>query len=264
MFRHGFRAWGVPQMLFEEPDAAGAAAAAAAAAADDKVVTMAKTELEALIKGRVAAATLLAKRKAEPDPEVEAMRKRLEEIDRQELEKKGQYDAALKSQEESIRKEYEPKLTAAETKAKTAQEKLEERVVGLAVSDAAGKMNAVNPTQVRLLLAHDMKMNDSYEAIVVDEHGSQRFVAGKPMTPEQRVKEFLDQNPHMVRSTAGAGGGAGGGKSLVTGDVSAIQTAEAKVKTLADEALRSGTPKALIAHAAAVKELARLKAGAAV
>lgn len=276
MKRSGFGHFSVTQPFFDAAAGAGAgagdatavAAAAAAAAVADKV-TMTNAELDALIKGRVDSAVALATKKKDPGTseadkaELETLRKEREDRARAELEKKGQYDAALKSQEDSIRKEYEPKLTAETEKAKTAQAKLEEKVVGLAVSDAAGKLNAVNPEQVRRLLGSNVKMNDAYEAIVVDDAGAQRFVAGKPMTSDQLVKEFLDANPHLVRSTAGAGGGAGGGRSLTTGDATAIQTLEAKVKALADEATKTGSPRTLVAHEQAVKELAKLKAGVA-
>ena len=262
MRRNGFSVWGVPVMFFDGDGGPPAPPAPPA----DYTVTMTKAELDTLIKGRIDSAVAAATKKA-PSPEalaeLETLRNEKRQREQDELAKKGQYEAALKSQEDSIRKEYEPKLTAAEQRAKDVQTKLEDKVVGLAVSDAAGKLNAVNPEQVRRLLASDVRMNEQFEAIVVDAAGNQRFVAGKAMTPEQLVKEFLDANPHLVRSTAGAGGGAGGGRSVTSGDGSAIAAAEAKVKALAEEATRSGTPRALVAHEQAVKELNKLKAGAA-
>jgi hypothetical protein len=253
---------GITQLYFDADPASGSGAPADPPA---DVVTMTQAELDALIKGRVGAAVAQATKKApsaDALAELEALRKEKAASALKDLEAKGQYDAALKSQEESLRKEYEPKLTAAEQKAQTLQTKLEERVIGLSVSDAAGKMNAVNPEQVRRLLAAEFKMNDSFEPLVFGEDGSQRFVAGKAMTPEQRVKEFLDQNPHLVRSTAGPGGGAGGGRTTTTGDTSALVEAQAKVKAAEAEALKTGAPRALAVHAQAVRDLQRLQAGA--
>jgi hypothetical protein len=231
---------------------------------DDKV-SMTQAELDALITGRVSAAIKAAKKDAgatsEERAELERLRKGEEERARKELEAKGNYEAALKSQEKSIRDEYEPKIKAADEKLGGMQKRLEDKVIGQTVSEAAGQFNAVNPAQVRQLLAAEFKMDDAYNAIVVDDQGNQRFVAGKPMTPEQRVKEFLDANPHLVRSTAGAGGGASGGRSVTTGDASAITAAEAEVKAAEQEALRTGSPRALQAHETAVKKLAALKAG---
>lgn len=255
----GFDRFGVMLPAFEGDGGGGGTGV------EDKV-TLSNAELEKLIEGRVSSAVALATKKAgqggvseAEKAELETLRKEREERDRKEKEARGQYDAALKSQEESIRKEYEPKLTEFETRAKAAHEKLEEKVVGVAVSDAAGRLNAVNPAQVRLLLARDFKMNDQYEAIVLDEQGNQRFLAGKPMTPEQRVKEYLDQNPHLVRSNGATGGGAGGGRTIATGDASAIAEAEAKVKALEAEVQATGSSRAITAHRKAFDELTALK-----
>lgn len=262
MKRSGFGFFGVPQPFYNGADGGGGGGAA-----DTKDVITFKNndELEALVKGRVDSAVALAVKKAgggtsdADKAELERLRKIEADRELKDKEARGQYDAALKSQEESIRKELEPKIQAEKDRADAAQKQLEAKVIGQSVAEAAGKMNAVDPAQVRQLLAADFRMDDRYEAIVVDGEGKQRFVAGKPMTPEQRVEEFLKANPHMVRSTAGDGGGAAGSKTAKTGDVSAIQAAEAKVKALEDEALRTGQPRALAAHAAAVKELAALK-----
>lgn len=237
MGRRGFGIWGftIALPLFD-PDPPGPPAPPA-----DEKVTMTKAELEEMITGRVGAAVKAATKGAggatpEEKAELERLRAAEEQRKRDELAAKGRYDEALKAQEESIRKEYDPKVSAEKERADRAHKQLEERVVGLAVVEAAGKLNAVNPAQVRQLIASQLKMDDDYNATVVDEKGNQRFIAGKPMTPEQLVKEFLDANPHLVRSTAGAGGGAGGGKSTTgTGDTTEIQAQEQKLKDLEEK-----------------------------
>jgi hypothetical protein len=88
------------------------------------------------------------------------------------------------------------------------------------------------------------------------------------MTPDQLVKEFLDANPHLVRAgNTGDGGGAGGGRSTTDGaGAPEIEAQKAKVKAAAEEALRSGSPRALVVHEQELKKLAELekkgKAGA--
>jgi hypothetical protein len=262
----GRKVWGftIAAPLFDQ-DPGGPPAPPAPPPAE--TVSMTKAELEAMIEGRVGAAVKAAKKNADPGisaeerKELDRLKKADEDRAREALAAKGNYDAALKSQEESIRKEYEPKLAKASETASQLQKRLEDKVIGQTVAEAAGSFNAVNPAQVRQLLASEFKMDDEFNATVVDDKGQQRFVAGKPMTPEQRVKEFLDQNPHLVRSTAGAGGGAGGGRTMTTGDASLIKQAEDKVKAAYDIALQSGTPVALAAHAKAQRELDALKAG---
>jgi hypothetical protein len=239
MYRSGFGHWGVPQPFYDEGGGGGGGG-------DNKDVITFKNndELEALVKGRVDSAVALAVKKAgggtsdADKAELDKLRKEQADRERAAQEAKGNYEAALKSQEKSIRDEYEPKVTAEKTRADTAHGELEKRVIGLAVSDAAGKLNAVNPAQVRQLIAGSLKMDDHYEAVVVDEEGKPRFVAGKAMTVEQLVKEFLDANPHLVRSSAGDGGGAGGEKDK-GGDASAIAQQEAVIKKLEEDYQRT-------------------------
>jgi hypothetical protein len=140
-------------------------------------------------------ATKKAKKEAGEDPEVKALREFKAEQDRKALERKGEYEKALASQRESLEKEWTPKLTAEQERATSWLSKLRENVVGLRLSDAAGKLNAVNPAQVRQLLDAHLKLDDNHDPIVVDDAGNPRFVGGKPMTPDQLVKEFLDAQP---------------------------------------------------------------------
>lgn len=245
MARRGFGFWGIGQPFFDEGGGGagggtGDGGAGGGGGTDDKV-TMTSAELEALISGRIAAAVKKAQKSNgvsdEERKELEQLRKEREERDRKDKEARGQYDAALKSQEESIRKEYEPKLAEAQEAAKKLRERLLEKTIGAEVVNAAAKYNAVNPERVKRILSQPgepvgyIKPGDDDEPIVVDAQGNQRFVAGKPMSPEQLVKEYLDQNPNEVKSTAGDGGGAGDGKSK-TGDASPIAELEAEIAEL--------------------------------
>jgi hypothetical protein len=255
---------------FDEGGGAGAGAGAGAGGGEPEKVSMTKAELEALIEGRIGAAVKAATKNAgggasaEEKAELERLRKAEEDRQREALAAKGKYDEALKSQEESIRKEYEPKITTEKERADKAHKQLEERVIGLAVVEAAGKLNAVNPAQVRRLIDNQLRMDDEYNATVVDEKGNQRFVAGKAMTPEQLVKEFLDQNPHLVRSTAGAGGGASGGKSTTGGgDASEAAKKEAEIKALEEQYRKTRDTNLLTRIRLESENLRKLKAAAA-
>jgi hypothetical protein len=247
--RFGFGYWGIAGSLcFDEGGGAGAGAGAGDGGAGGgggapEKVSMTQAELEALISGRVAAAVKQVEKKSgggtsdEERKELDALRKEREARDLKDKEARGQYDAALKSQEESIRKEYEPKLTEAQESAKKLRERLLEKTIGVEVVNAAAKFNAVNPERVKRLLSHPgepigyIKPGEDDEPIVVDAQNNQRFVNGKPMTPEQLVKEYLDGNPNEVKSNAGDGGGAGDGKSK-GGDASPIAELEAEITDL--------------------------------
>jgi hypothetical protein len=205
-------------------------------------------------------ATKRAKKEASEDPEVKALREFKAEQDRKELERKGEYEKALASQKESLEKEWTPKLTAEQERSNKLASKLRENVVGLRLSDAAGKLNAVNPAQVRQLLDAHLRLNDNHDPIVVDDAGNPRFVGGKPMSPDQLVKEFLDANPHMVRGVAGDGGGAGGGRTLTEGASSPeIAKIQAEVERAEKEYAATGSPRALAAFSKATRALTEAK-----
>ena len=66
---------------------------------------------------------------------------------------------------------------------------------------AASQFKSVNPEQVKSLLRNNVKLVNG-EVEVVDEAGQVRYSdAGKPLTPQELVKEFLDKNPHFVQAT---------------------------------------------------------------
>ena len=66
---------------------------------------------------------------------------------------------------------------------------------------AASQFKSVNPEQVKSLLRNNVKLVNG-EVEVVDEAGQVRYSdAGKPLTPQELVKEFLDRNPHFVQAT---------------------------------------------------------------
>jgi hypothetical protein len=257
MKRFGF--WAIGQLFFDGEGGGGAGAGAGGdggGGTDDKI-SLTKAELEGRIASAVALASKKAKREADESPDVKAMRDRIAEIDRQELERKGEYEKALASQKDSLEKEWAPKLTAEQERANKLASKLRENVVGLRLSDAAGKLNAVNPGQVRQLLDTHLKLDDNHDPIVVDGQGNPRFVGGKPMTADQLVKEFLDANPHMVRAqNTGDGGGAGGGRTMADGTVTPeLAKLQAAVEQAEKDYKETGSQRALAAFSKATREL---------
>ena len=72
---------------------------------------------------------------------------------------------------------------------------------------AASQFKSVNPEQVKSLLRNNVKLVNG-EVEVVDETGQVRYSdAGKPLTPQELVKEFLDKNPHFVQATPSTSNG---------------------------------------------------------
>jgi len=72
---------------------------------------------------------------------------------------------------------------------------------------AASQFKSVNPEQVKSLLRNNVKLVNG-EVEVVDEAGQVRYSdAGKPLTPQELVKEFLDKNPHFVQAAPSTSNG---------------------------------------------------------
>lgn len=70
--------------------------------------------------------------------------------------------------------------------------------IDLPLVDVAAQLGAVNPSQVRQLLKNAVKLNESGEVEVMDEHGGIRYnSSGEPLGVRDLVQEFLDTNLHF-------------------------------------------------------------------
>ena len=77
--------------------------------------------------------------------------------------------------------------------------------------------NAINPSQVVSLLKEEVKYTDDGRIEVVDNHSNVRYNSkGELLTLEDRVKEFLDSNPHFRKGSVSGSGSqsAIGGKTV--------------------------------------------------
>ena len=64
------------------------------------------------------------------------------------------------------------------------------------------KNNAINPQQVVQLIEREVKLNDDGRIEVLDNNSNVRYnPKGELLTREDRVKEFLDTNPHFRNAT---------------------------------------------------------------
>ena len=128
----------------------------------------------------------------------------------------------MEKQRQEILKQKE--LEEAKTKAdieKIMQQRLEEKdqemskyknqikkeKVDNSILSVASNNNAINPSQVVSLIKDEIKYTDDGRIEVVDNHSNIRYNSkGELFTIEDRVKEFLDANPHFRKgSLAGTG-----------------------------------------------------------
>ena len=92
------------------------------------------------------------------------------------------------------------------------KEKVDNSILSIASSN-----NAINPSQVVALLKDEVKYNDDGRIEVVDNNSNVRYnKSGKPFSLEDRVKEFLDSNPHFRKGSMSGSGSqsAIGGKTV--------------------------------------------------
>ena len=146
-----------------------------------------------------------------------------------------QLDNIIKSRLEAEKNKYEKKLQdeekqkaellkeqqLKEAKSKSEIEKImQERIkekVDNSILSIASSNNAINPSQVVALLKDEVKYNDDGRIEVVDNNSNVRYnKSGKPFSLEDRVKEFLDSNPHFRKGSMSGSGSqsAIGGKTV--------------------------------------------------
>jgi hypothetical protein len=92
------------------------------------------------------------------------------------------------------------------------KEKVDNSILSVASSN-----NAISPAQVVALLKDEVKYTDDGRIEVVDNNSNVRYNAkGELLTIEDRVKEFLDSNPHFRQGSLSGSGSqsAIGGKTV--------------------------------------------------
>jgi len=133
---------------------------------------------------------------AEEEREIEAMKKREE------------FDGILSQQKDKYTSEINTLRT---------------QLTGLKVDgtllDVAAKRNAVSPEQVSALLKDKVGLDETGRPVVFDENKSVMYdpETAEPKTLESLVNEFLDTNPHFIRSgPSGVTSGGANGNAVPT------------------------------------------------
>lgn len=80
---------------------------------------------------------------------------------------------------------------------------IEEYTVNAPLLNAAAKYKAVNPEQVVQLVRTNVRLGDTGSAEIVDTNGMVRYDdAGKPISVDDYIQDFLKTNPHFVAASA--------------------------------------------------------------
>ena len=118
-------------------------------------------------------------------------------------------EAEQRQQEQQIKRgEFEKTLQELAAKKDAEIQKrdqvIKEYKINSPLLDAAARHKSINPTQVRQLLNNQVRLSEAGDEVeVLDNEGNVRYTdSGTPLSVDDFVKEFLDQNPHFVQAGA--------------------------------------------------------------
>ncbi len=143
--------------------------------------------------------------------------KKLQEEEKQKAEilKQKQLEEAKTKQD--LEKIMQERLQEKEQELVRYKNQIKKEKVDNSILSVASNNNAVSPSQVVALLKDEVKYTDDGRIEVVDNHSNVRYNAkGELLTIEDRVKEFLDSNPHFRKGSLSGSGSqsAVGGKTV--------------------------------------------------
>ena len=145
-----------------------------------------------------------------------------EENQKSELLKQKQLEEAKSKQE--LEKIMQERLAEKDKELERFRGEIKKEKVDNSILSVASQNKAINPEQVVSLLKSEINLADDGRTEIVDNNGNIRYNAkGQPLTIEERVKEFLDSNPHFRQGSLSG-----------TGSQSAIGGNSQKPRTIGD------------------------------
>ena len=169
-----------------------------------KQQTFTQEQLDNIIKSRLEA------EKNKYEKKLQEEEKQKQEILKQEQLK----EAKTKSDLEKIMQE---RLSEKEQELAKVKDQIKKEKVDNSILSIANKEKSINAQQVVALLKNEVKYNDDGRIEVVDNNSNVRYnSSGELLTIEDRVKEFLDSNPHFRQGSLSGSGSqsAIGGKTV--------------------------------------------------
>ena len=133
--------------------------------------------------------------------------KKLQEEEKQKAEilKQKQLEEAKTKQD--LEKIMQERLSEKEQELSKVKDQIKKEKVDNSILSIANKEKSINAQQVVSLLKDEVKYNDDGRIEIVDNHSNVRYNAkGELLTIEDRVKEFLDANPHFRQGSKSGSG----------------------------------------------------------
>jgi len=156
-----------------------------------------------------------------------------EEQQKSELIKQKQLEEAKSKQE--LEKIMQERLAEKDQELQRFRDEIKKEKVDKSILSVASVNKAINPEQVVSLLKSEIQLTDDGRTEILDNNGNPRYNSkGQPLTIEERVKEFLDSNPHFRQgSLSGTGSqsaiGGNSQKPRTIGDLDLNNPADRKV-----------------------------------
>ena len=156
-----------------------------------------------------------------------------EEQQKSELLKQKQLEEAKSKQE--LEKIMQQRIAEKETELNKYKAEIKKERVDKSILTVASSYKAISPDQVVALLKSEVQLSDDGRTEVLDNNGNVRYNSkGQPLSIEERVKEFLDSNPHFRQgSLSGSGSlsaiGGNSQKPVSIGDLDLNNPADRKV-----------------------------------
>ena len=133
--------------------------------------------------------------------------RKMEEEEKQKtelLKQKQLEEAKSKAEIEKLMKE---RIAEKDSEISRYKTEIKKEKIDNSILSVASKNNAINPMQVVQLIEKEVKLNDDGRIEVLDNNSNIRYNAkGELLTIEDRVKEFLDTNPHFRNATVQGSG----------------------------------------------------------
>ena len=133
--------------------------------------------------------------------------RKMEEEEKQKtelLKQKQLEEAKSKAEIEKLMKE---RIAEKDSEISRYKNEIKKEKIDNSILSVASKNNAINPMQVVQLIEKEVKLNDDGRIEVLDNNSNIRYNAkGELLTIEDRVKEFLDTNPHFRNATVQGSG----------------------------------------------------------
>jgi len=162
--------------------------------AKEKEMTFSQSQLDNIIKSRL-------------DAESKKHQRQLDEVKKQDeeaLQNKQVQEAKSKAELEKLMQQ---RILEKDTEISKFKSEIKKERIDNSVLSVASQHKAVSPAQVVSLLKDEIKLNDENRVEILDKNNNIRYnEKGNLLTIEERVKEFLDTNPHFRQgSKAGSG-----------------------------------------------------------